>query len=132
VRILEQFKLFNSDPEEICERIRVTYPDKSFLVTGDASGQNRIAIKRDLDYYKVIRRELKLGMGAFKLPPANPPIKKTRLLCNSLLAKHPNYHFSDRVPDLIIDIENTRLMLMAELTNQKINMSDICLQRGGI
>jgi phage terminase large subunit len=109
VRILEQFKLFNSDPEEICERIRVTYPDKSFLVTGDASGQNRIAIKRDLDYYKVIRRELKLGMGAFKLPPANPPIKKTRLLCNSLLAKHPNYHFSDRVPDLIIDIENTEV-----------------------
>lgn len=108
-RVLEQFKLFNSDPEEVCERIKTVYPDSSFLVTGDASGQNRMAIKRDLDYYKVIRRELRLGIGQFKLPAANPPIKKTRVLCNALLAKHPNYHFSDRVPDLIVDIENTEV-----------------------
>lgn len=107
VRILDQFRIFNSDPEQICERIIMTYPDRSFLVTGDASGQNRTSIKRDLDHYKIIKRCLHLGMAQFKLPAANPPIKKTRLLCNALLAKHPNYHFSDRVPDLITDIENT-------------------------
>lgn len=108
-RILEQFRLLNSDIYELCERIRVMYYDKPILVTGDASGQNRTAFKRDLDYYKVIKQELKLGMGQFKLPAANPPIKKTRLLCNSLLSKHPKYVFSDRVPDLIIDIENTEV-----------------------
>lgn len=108
-RILDEFRLLNSDIEQLCERIRVAYPDRMFLVTGDASGQNRTVIKRDLDNYKVIKRELKLGMAQFKLPAANPPIKKTRLLCNALLSKHPKYHFSDRVPYLITDIENTEV-----------------------
>jgi phage terminase large subunit len=107
--VLDEFRILNSDIEEICERIVVTYPDSMFLVTGDASGQNRIAIKKDLDYYKVIKRILKLGIAQIKLPAANPPIKKTRLLCNTLLSKHPNYHFSDRVPYLITDIENTEV-----------------------
>jgi hypothetical protein len=108
-RILDEFRILNSDVEELCERIAIAYPDKSLLVTGDASGQNRIAIKRDLDYYKVIKKVLRLGMGQFRLPPANPPIKKTRILCNALLSKHTNYHFSDRVPYLITDIENTEV-----------------------
>lgn len=106
VRVLDEFRILNSDIYELCERISVTYPDKMLLVTGDASGQNKTALKRDLDYYKVIKQELRLGMGQFKLPAANPPIKKTRLLCNSLLSRHSNYHFSDRVPYLLIDIEN--------------------------
>lgn len=108
-RILEEFRILNSDIYELCERIKIVYPDKTLIVTGDASGQNRTALKRDLDYYKVIKQELRLSMGQFKLPAANPPIKKTRLLCNSLLAKHGNYHFSDRVPHLITDIENTEV-----------------------
>jgi hypothetical protein len=57
----------------------------------------------------VIKSELKLSMGQFKLPAANPPIKKTRLLCNALLSKHPDYLFSDRVPYLITDIEETEV-----------------------
>lgn len=109
VRILDEFRIMNSDIYELCERISIMYPDKTLLVTGDASGQNKTALKRDLDYYKVIRQELRLGMGQFKLPAANPPIKKTRLLCNALLSRHANYHFSDRVPYLIIDIENTEV-----------------------
>lgn len=108
-RILEEFRILNSDIEELCQRIITTYPDRMFQVTGDASGQNRTVIKRDLDFYKIIKRELKLGMAQFKIPAANPPIKKTRLLCNALLSKHPNYHFSDRVPHLITDIENTEV-----------------------
>ncbi len=105
VRILDEYRLMNSDIEELCTRILSDYPDKMLLVTGDASGQNRTALKRDLDYYKIIKQVLRLGMGQFKLPAANPPIKNTRVLCNSLLGRHTNYHFSDRVPYLILDIE---------------------------
>lgn len=107
VRVLDEYRLLNSDIEELCLRILVDYSDRMLLVTGDASGQSRTALKRDLNYYKVIKQVLKLGMGQFKLPAANPPIKNTRVLCNALLKKHPNYLFSDRVPYLILDIEET-------------------------
>ncbi len=107
VRILDEYRLLNSDIYELCARVASDYAGKYIEVTGDASGQNRTALKRDLDYYKVIKQELKLSMGQFKLPSANPPIKNTRVLCNSLLGRHPKYYFSDRVPFLILDIEET-------------------------
>jgi hypothetical protein len=109
VRILEEYRLMNSDIEELCNRILADYPDKMLLVTGDASGQNKTALKRDLNYYKIIKQILKLGMGQFKLPGANPPIKNTRVLCNSLLGRHTDYLFSDRVPYLITDIEEVEV-----------------------
>jgi hypothetical protein len=105
VRVLDEYRLMNSDIEELCGRILADYPDKMLLVTGDASGQNRTALKRDLNYYKIIKQVLRLGMGQFKLPAANPPIKNTRVLCNSLLGRHTDYLFSDRVPYLVMDIE---------------------------
>lgn len=105
VRILDEYRLMNSDIYELCSRIQADYGNRMLLVTGDASGNNRTALKRDFSYYKVIKEVLKIGVGQFKIPPANPPIKKTRVLCNSLLGRHPNYHFSDRVPYLITDLE---------------------------
>lgn len=105
VRILDEYRLINSDIYELCNRILSDYPDKMLLVTGDASGQNRTALKRDLDYYKIIKQVLKLGMGQFKLPGANPPIANTRVLCNSLLGRHDNFKFSDRVPYTVMDIQ---------------------------
>lgn len=106
-RILEEFRLLNSDIEELCLKIASYYPDKMLIVTGDASGQHRTALKRELDFYKEIKRVLRLGMGQFKVPQFNPGIKNTRRLCNALLKNHPNYLFSDRVPHLIMDIEQT-------------------------
>jgi hypothetical protein len=105
VRILDEYRLMNSDVYELCGRILSDYPSKMLLVTGDASGQARTALKRDLNYYKVVKEVLKLGMGQFKIPGANPAIKNTRVLSNSLLGRHTNYKFSDRVPYLINDIE---------------------------
>jgi hypothetical protein len=105
VRVLDEYRLMNSDIEELCGRILADYSDKMLLITGDASGQNRTALKRDLNYYKIIKQVLRLGMGQFKLPAANPPIKNTRVLCNSLLGRHTDYLFSDRVPYLVMDIE---------------------------
>ena len=104
VRVLDEYRLLNSDIVELCQRIKTDYPDKMLQVTGDASGQNRTAYKRDLNYYKIIQAELDLVIGQFTLPPANPPIKNTRVLCNSLLARHKDYVFSNRVPYLVNDI----------------------------
>lgn len=104
VRILDEYRLINSDIYELCARIFSDWGQYHLKVTGDASGQNRTALKRDMNYYKVIRSELQLGTGQFSIPAANPKIKNTRVLCNSLLARHPNYHFSDRVPYLVTDI----------------------------
>ena len=109
VRILREYRLMTSDIYELCARIKSDYGDRMLLVTGDASGQNRTALKRDLDYYRVIKSELDLQMGQFKVPGFNPPVRNTRILCNSLLARHPKYFFSDKVPFLILDIEETEV-----------------------
>lgn len=109
VRILDEYRLMNSDIEELCTRILSDYPDKMLLVTGDASGQSRTALKRDLNYYKEIKSILKLGMGQFKVPTVNPPVKGTRILCNSLLSRHKDYLFSDRVPYLVMDIQEVEV-----------------------
>lgn len=106
VLILDEFRLMNSDIEQLCLHISTNFPDKMFLVTGDASGQARTALRKDLNYYKEIKRCLKLGMGQFKVPAMNPPLKSTRVLCNALLHRHPKYYFSDRVPYLVTDIES--------------------------
>lgn len=119
VRFLDEYRLMNSDIEELCTRILSDYPDKMLLVTGDASGQNRTALKRDLNYYKVIKQVLKLGMGQFKLPAANPPIKNTRVLSNSLLSRHKDYLFSDRVPYLILDIEECEVDVEGKIEEGK-------------
>lgn len=119
VRVLDEYRLMNSDIYELCNRILSDYPDKMLLVTGDASGQSRTALKRDLNYYKVIKDVLKLGMGQFKLPKGNPPIKNTRVLSNSLLGRHKNYKFSDRVHYLITDILETEVNADGDIDDTK-------------
>lgn len=109
VRVLDEYRLLNSDIEELCQRIRADYKGDMLLVTGDASGQNRTALKRDLNYYKEIKRILQLGMAQFKLPQFNPRIKNTRVLCNALLKNHKDFLFSDRLPYLVLDIEQTEV-----------------------
>lgn len=119
VRILDEYRLMNSDIDELCERILSDFSDKMLIVTGDASGQNRTALKRDLNYYKEIKRILRLGMGQFKIPAANPRIKNTRVLCNSLLGRHTDYKFSDRVPYLVMDIEECEVTSEGDIDKSK-------------
>ena len=119
VRILDEYRLMNSDIEELCARIFSDYSDRMLLVTGDASGMNRTALKRDLNYYKVIQSKLKLGIHQFKIPSANPRIKNTRVLCNSLLSKHTDYLFSDRVPYLVADIESCEVDAHGDIDKSK-------------
>lgn len=119
VRILDEYRLMNSDIEELCTRILSDYPDRMLLVTGDATGQARTALKRDLNYYKEIKRILKLGMGQFKVPAGNPRVKSTRVLSNSLLKRHKDYLFSDRVPYLILDIQECEVDSNGDIDKKK-------------
>lgn len=107
VRILQEYRLLNSDIFELCERIKTDHAGAYFMVTGDASGKNRTAITRgNKNYYQLIQQELMLTPRQILLPNSNPSIADTRVLCNALLAKHPDYLINDSCRYLLDDIRN--------------------------
>lgn len=85
VRAIECLQLSNSNIYEMCNRIKASYPDTIWFVTGDATGQNRSALSRDnVNYYHVIRLELGLSDAQMKMTASNPPIEDNRLLVNAM------------------------------------------------
>lgn len=105
ISIIDEIRLSNSDIYEVCERIEVMYPNAFFYVTGDASGRNRSAMTRgSKNYYFIIKSELKLNNNRFKIPSVNPSIKNSRVLTNSIFAKHPAILIDERCKYLIEDI----------------------------
>jgi len=101
-----EFRLTSSDIWKLCEEIRIKLDGYYFYVTGDASGKNRSAMVKDgLNYYTIIQKELGLTVQQFKVPGANPLIKNSRILCNSILFRHPKCMIHPRCEHLINDIE---------------------------
>jgi hypothetical protein len=104
-RVIREFRLLDSDIYELCDQIKAVYPGAYFLVTGDASGSNSSALVRGaLNYYKVIASELKLSVRQIMVPLANPSIKNSRLLVNSILEKHPDFIIDESCQYLIDDL----------------------------
>lgn len=92
VSILKEYRLMNSDIFELCDRIVTDYPDVFWQITGDASGRNRTAITRgNKNYYWYIKQRLRVNDSQIRLPGVNPSHRNSRVLSNSLLAKHPAY-----------------------------------------
>jgi hypothetical protein len=86
VNIIKEFRLEQSDIYELCQRIKVAYPDSVFIITGDATGHNRSALTRgNINYYSVIKKELNLVDTQMKQPAVNPAAQDTRVLMNSIL-----------------------------------------------
>lgn len=105
IHIFKEFRLLNSDIEELCDRIVTDFPSGHFMVTGDASGAARTALKKNLNYYKVIKRILGLSPLQLKVPRANPSVRNTRVLTNSLFAKHGNLWVNTLAcPHLTLDL----------------------------
>jgi hypothetical protein len=103
---IKEFRLENSDIYELCQRIRASFPQSTFMVTGDATGRNRQAISRgNLNYYAVIKYELKLGDGQFKQGNVNPSVADTRVLMNSMLQNYNIYIDPNECPYLIRDLK---------------------------
>jgi hypothetical protein len=106
IYIRHEFRLANSDIYKLCEEIDTKLRGYYFYVTGDASGKNRNAMNKDaMNYYTVIKGELNLEWVQFKVPKANPLIKNSRILVNSLLYRHPRFHIHPDCKFLIDDLE---------------------------
>jgi hypothetical protein len=101
----KEYRLLNSDIYELTEQLIVNHRDAFFQITGDASGRNRTALKKNLTYYKVIRQQLVLSPNQLTVPKANPSVRNTRVLSNALLAKHPDYKINTKAcPHLTLDL----------------------------
>jgi hypothetical protein len=92
---IDEIFLDNSDIYEVCDVINAKYPGAHFLITGDASGRNRnAALKGRKNFYIIIKDKLNLKDAQITLPGKNPPIANSRILCNSILARHGSVYFS--------------------------------------
>lgn len=120
IRILKEFRLRNSDIFQLCEVIRKHYGDRNFIVTGDASGNNRSAMTRGaLNYYQIIKEELKLSRSAFRVPSFNPSIKNSRVLLNSILEKHPDFKIDSSCSFLVTDLQNVQVSADGEIDKSR-------------
>ena len=105
--IIDEIRLSNSDIYQVCERIKVNWPNAFIYVTGDATGRGRSAMtKGGKNFFKIIKAELGLGSTRFRIPGQNPSVKNSRILTNSILAKHPAILIDERCKYLIEDLQN--------------------------
>jgi hypothetical protein len=120
ISVIAEYRLMNSDIFELCDRILNDYNGAYWLITGDASGRNRTAITRgNKNYYYFIKQKFKVGDSQFKLPGANPSIANTRVLCNSLLAKHPAYLINSTCNHLLGDIRSVTIDENGDIDKKK-------------
>lgn len=127
VRCIYSLKLPNSDIYQLCNHIKMLFPNFLYMVTGDATGKNGSAMVKDnLNYYKIIKKELDLSDGQIKVPGVNPSIEENRVLVNSLLT---NYNFiidEHNCKDLIFDL--TWVKVTPDKKIDKKNRSDEKMQ----
>lgn len=110
VSVIEQIKLDNSDIYKLCTYIKSKYSRFALIVTGDATGQNSSALVQDnLNYYLVIKKQLGLGDGQFKVPRINPKIEENQVLVNSILANYEVKICPVKAKALIYDLQNVKV-----------------------
>lgn len=105
IRVVDEFRLKNSDIYEMCDRIKAAYPFAVLFVTGDATGANRAAIsKGNINYYTVIRQHLGLNAPQMKTPSVNPAVSDTRVLLNAILQNGNILVDKEKCPYLVKDL----------------------------
>lgn len=110
IYVIRQYKLPNSDIYALCDRIKIEYSCFTFIVTGDASGKNGTAMVRDnLNYYKIIKTQLTLNDGQFKIPSVNPGIEENQALVNTILVKKQVQIHPKQAEALIYDLQNVSM-----------------------
>jgi len=103
---IETIKLQNSNIYRLCETIKQKYPRALYIVCGDASGANKSAlVKDDIDYFKVIKLELKLGQGQMQQVTSNPRIEDNQVLVNTILEHYPITIDPQKARALVFDLE---------------------------
>ena len=89
IRIFKEFRLANSNIYDLCQEIRTYFHETVyFKITGDATGSSRSAMTRgNVNYYTIIKSELRLTNANFDVSKGNPSVKNTRVLLNTLLMR---------------------------------------------
>ena len=99
--IIKQFKLSQGSTPEILDMIQASYPERRFVVTGDATGRNRSALERgNVNHWILIKNRLHLGDAQMRVRKANISLLNSRIVCNSVL-QHKNVIIDPGCKDLI-------------------------------
>jgi len=123
IRVIETIKLTQSDIYALCTHILSYYPGYMYMVTGDASGNNSAALVQDnLNYYTVIRKQLRLNQGQLRVPSSNPLLVENQVLINTLLSKYDVRINVQKAQTLIYDLRNVKMT--ADGTIIKRNRAD--------
>ena len=81
-----------------------------FIVTGDATGQARSALTKDnLNYYKIIQKELYLTANQIKLPTVNPRVEENQVLVNLILERYGVVIDSINAAPLVYELKYTEM-----------------------
>lgn len=107
IKIHKEFRLKNSDIYELLDAVFEEYGWNYYIrVTGDASGNNRSAmVGENLNYYKIIIKKLKLEPTQVFVPGANPLLRNSRVLVNSLFKRHGGISIDPSCEELIKDLK---------------------------
>lgn len=86
LQIFREFKINNGSTPEMCEQIDATFPNRRFIVTGDASGRSRSSlVKGSMNHWQYIKRYFALNDMQIKVRSKNLSLIDSRLLCNSVV-----------------------------------------------
>jgi PBSX family phage terminase large subunit len=97
------------DLKVLCETIKAEYPKANFIVTGDASGQNRSAFTSDnISAYTQIKAQLKLNDIQLRVPSANPSHIQSKIVTN-LVLQHCKINISDQNDLTIEDLKQAQV-----------------------
>ena len=123
IRVIETIKLADSDIYAMCTHIAAYYPEYTYMVTGDASGNNSSAMVQDnANYYTVIKNQLKLTNRQLRVPSANPLLADNQVLINTILSKYDVCINAQKAKGLIYDLRNVKMS--ADGSIEKTNRSD--------
>lgn len=124
---IRAMKLDNSDIYALCDHILSLFPGALYIVTGDATGKNSTAlVQNGLNYYTVIKSQLRLAANQIKVPAKNPPLKESQVLSNAVLVKVPIDMDPVNMRPLIYDMEKVRVQ--ADGNIEKKNRTDAAQQ----
>jgi len=120
---IETIKLPNSNIYELCKVIRSKYPNAIYVVNGDATGRVSTALTKDnLNYYIVIKNELKINHSQLKVPAVNPRVEENQLLVNAILEHYDVVLDKEKCEGLIKDLLNVEML--PDGTIKKANRDD--------
>lgn len=116
IRGIESISLPTSDIYKLTSYVDTRYKGCVFEVTGDASGKHTTALVQDgINYYTVIKAQLRLAAAQLKVPTVNPKIEENRVLVNAIFQQIDVALDPDNCKPLIFDLENVSVTDMGKI-----------------